>query len=259
MAILLVDAGNTRMKWARLTGAQPGKSRAAAHAGWSAADYLRRLTGPGRGIERVVISSVAGAQVDRALAAAARRLGVRAEFVVVPRHGGGVRVGYLEPWRLGVDRYVAMVGAHDLFPRVPLWVVGVGTALTLDLVSAGGRHRGGLIVPGPSLMVETLLTRTSGIRVRSAGGHGGPAGFLARSTREAIQQGARLAAAALVDRAVTEAGSRSGRAALVVITGGGSGAVRPLLRSAAACVPDLVLKGLAVLARQPPGSRGPGL
>jgi type III pantothenate kinase len=169
----------------------------------------------------------------------------------VPRKGGGITVGYLEPWRLGVDRYAAAVGAHHLFPGVPVWIVGVGTAMTLDLVTAKGRHEGGVIVPGPGLMVETLLTRTAGIRRRAQGGRSGSGGLLARSTRAAVHQGARFAAAALIDRAVAEAKTLLGKSPFVVITGGGAAVLRPLLHSPAAGVPDLVLKGLAVLAQAP--------
>ena len=71
-------------------------------------------------------------------------------------------MGYQDPWRLGVDRFAAMVGAHDLFKGVPVLVVGVGTALTLDLLGARGRHFGGAIIPAPQLMIATLLQRLPG-------------------------------------------------------------------------------------------------
>jgi type III pantothenate kinase len=256
MAILLVDIGNTRIKWARLDDGHLGVRHAAAHAGWQVEDYARRVIGSARGVTRILVASVAGKKVDAALAAAARRAGVSAKFVSVPRRGGGVTVGYDEPWRLGVDRYVAAVAAHHLFKGVAVWAVGVGTAMTLDLIAADGKHKGGVIVPAPALMVDTLLTRTSGIRRRARGGAAEAKGLLARSTRAAIRQGARFAAAALIDRAVAEAQELIGKRPLVVVTGGESAAVRTLLKSPAAGVPDLILKGLAVLAQQPSRSRG---
>ncbi len=255
MAILLIDIGNTRIKWARFDKGRLGARRAAIHADWSVDDYTRRVIGAARGVTRILVASVAGKNVDRTLAQATRRAGIRCEFVSVPRRAGGVTVGYLEPWRLGVDRFVAAVGAHHLFKGVPVWSVGVGTAMTLDLIAADGRHKGGVIIPAPALMVDTLLTRTSGIRRRAQGGALGAKGLLARSTRAAIRQGARFAAAALIDRAVTEAESLIGKRPFVVVTGGESASVRPLLKSAAAGVPDLLLKGLAVLAQQRPPSR----
>ena len=76
-------------------------------------------------------------------------------------------------------------------------------------------------------------------------------GFFARSTRAAIEQGSRYAAAAVIDRAVAEARARLGRAPLVLLTGGGAPGLRSLLVSRHTFVPDLVLRGLAVLASTP--------
>jgi type III pantothenate kinase len=253
MTTLLVDIGNTRIKWARLGGTRLGKPQAAAHSRWRGVDYARRLFGPAAGIERVVVASVAGPRVNRALAAAARRAGAAAQFVTVSRDGGGVTIGYAEPWRLGVDRFAAIVGAHEIFSTVPVCVVGVGTAMTIDLVDAAGRHLGGVIVPAPNLMVDALLVNTHGIRRRAQGGAVGGAGIFARSTRDGIERGSRYAGAALVDRAVEEASALLEREPLVVFTGGDAGLVRPLIRSRCVTVLDLVLRGLAVLSRD--GSR----
>ena len=250
MSILLIDAGNTRIKWARFAAGALGAARAAAHARWGRADYARRVLGRARGLERILVSSVAGPEVHSALTQAARRAGVPISFVTVPQRGGGISVGYLEPWRLGVDRFVGLVGAHATFPGLPLCVAGVGTALTLDLLSARGRHFGGAIIPGPALMVATLLERTHGIRRRAQGGAGRAFGPFGRSTRDAITQGAHYAAAAAIDRCVDEGSVLVGRSPLVVVTGGGGAAVRALIRSSAVGVPDLVLRGLAVLSAQ---------
>jgi len=249
MTALLVDLGNTRIKWARFDGERLSAPRAAAHSMWRAADYARRLFGGRAPPDSMLVASVAGARLDRMLAAAARRAGVRAQFVTVPRRAAGVTVGYLEPWRLGVDRFVASVGAHRLFDGTPTCVVGVGTAMTIDLLGADGAHRGGVIIPAPALMVDTLQRNTHGIRRRARGGALGASGLFGRSTRAATVQGSRYAAAALIDRAVEEARILLGRKPLVVLTGGDAGTVRPLLRSRSVAVPDLVLTGLAVLSR----------
>ncbi len=249
MSVLLVDAGNTRIKWARLADGQLAASHAAVHGTWGAAQYARRLIGASAGtLERILVSSVAAPAVNAALQAAARRFKVRIEFVKVPRRGSGVTVGYLEPWRLGVDRFVSLVGARHLFPALPLCVVSIGTAMTVDLLNAQGRHLGGAILPGPDLMVEALLTQTYGIRRRAQGGPRQSSGPFGRSTRDAIREGARYAAAAAIGRLVEEAVPRVHRPPLVLLTGGGVSRVRPLLAYPAVTVPDLVLRGLTVLA-----------
>jgi type III pantothenate kinase len=247
VSILVVDIGNTRVKWARVAHGHLHRQRAAVHAGWRVEDFARLVLGRGRGIERVIVASVAGARLEGRLASAARRVcGLDPEFVTAARRLGGVRSAYTQPWRLGVDRLVGAIGAHHLAPRRAVCVVDVGTAMTIDLVDAHGRHLGGAIVPGPHLMVESLLRKTSGIRRRSVGRSWGRTLF-ARDTRAAIELGARYALAALVERAVGEAGRALGRPPLVLLTGGAAGAIDSLIRSGHSNVPDLVLRGLAAL------------
>jgi type III pantothenate kinase len=247
VSVLVVDIGNTRIKWARVTNGRLSRQRAAAHADWRTADFAEQLMGGARRIDRVIVVSVAGARLDRRLVSAARRVrGIVPQFVATRRHLGGVTTAYSEPWRLGADRFVAAIGGHQLAPHRAVCVIDVGTAMTIDLVTARGRHVGGAIVPGPSLMVESLLHSTSGILHRSRGKPAGGSLF-ARNTRSAIEEGARYAVAAVIDRAVAEARRAVGAPPLVLLTGGAAAAVRPLVRSAHRSVPDLVLRGLAAL------------
>jgi type III pantothenate kinase len=260
--LLLVDIGNTRIKWARLVNGKMGKQRAAAHAGWGVTEYARRVIGGGwarHAVDgrapsgRIIVSSVAAEGVNRSVMAAARAVGAPVpEFVASERSAAGITTDYLDPWRLGVDRFVAAIGAHQLASRQSVCVVNVGTAITIDLVDGSGRHRGGAIVPGAALMVSSLLTQTSGIRRRATGGHTGRAGMFAKTTRSAITEGARYAAASVIDRAIEEARLQLASSPLVLLTGGGSADVRPLIRSMSVSLPDLVLHGLAVWARQMP-------
>lgn len=253
MKALLVDIGNTRVKWARFDGEKLGSLRAASHAGWGGEDYARRIIGAGRSLERIVVVSVASDRVNRSVSLAARRARAPTpEFVTSQRRGGGVTIGYVEPWRLGVDRFAASIGAYHLAKGKPVVVVGVGTAMTVDLVDGKGRHHGGAIIPAPTLMVDALLSNTHGIRRRAQGGADGGRSLFGRSTRAAIVQGSRYAAAALIDRAVGEARALvGGRTPLVMLTGGGAASVHPLVHSTCVTVPDLVLQGLAALCKQP--------
>jgi type III pantothenate kinase len=247
MRALLIDIGNSRIKWAWLTGERLGKAHAAEYAGWRARDFARRVIGSRPDIDRILVASVAADRVSDALAAGARMAAAPApERVTTRRSACGVTVAYADPWRLGVDRLLAMIAARRRFARRPVCTVAVGTAMTIDLVGADGRHWGGAIIPAPPLMVASLLEGTSGIRRRAQGGAGGLGHALfGLSTRAAVEQGARFAAAAAVDRAVSEASGLVGRTPELVLTGGGAPALRPLIRSASLLVPDLVLEGLA--------------
>ncbi len=247
MTCLLVDIGNSRVKWAWLDGERLGKARAADYSGWRARDFARRVIGAQRNIQSILVASVAAEAVTDALAAAARLAGAPApRRLATQRRACGVTVGYIEPWRLGVDRLLAMIAAHRRFAGQPVCAVAVGTALTVDLVGANGRHWGGSIIPAPPLMVASLLEGTNGIRRRAQGGAAGRGRALfGRSTRAAVEQGARYAAAAAVDRAISEATHVVGREPRLVLTGGGAPGLRPLIRTDSVLVPDLVLEGLA--------------
>jgi type III pantothenate kinase len=247
VSALLIDIGNSRIKWALLEDEKLGKSQAADYSGWRARDFARRVIGSKLDIDRILVSNVAGDDVGDSLAAGARLAGApKPERVATQKRACGVTIAYGDPWRLGVDRLLAMIAGHRRFPDRPVCAVAVGTAMTIDLVGADGKHWGGAIIPAPTLMVASLFDSTNGIRKRAEGGGSGrgPALF-GRSTRAAVEQGARYAAAAAVDRAVSEARAVVGTTPELVMTGGGARGLRPLIHTASLLVPDLVLEGLA--------------
>jgi type III pantothenate kinase len=272
--LLLIDAGNTRVKWATLRRDSAGTP--------SSVDFddrgvielaaLRRSEAPLRRLlaglaadTRVIACNVAGAAFDRQLRAAARRVGISApQFVRSARSTAGVRNGYAQAWRLGADRWVALNGARALQPRQALCIIGIGSALTIDLLDADGRHRGGCIAPGPQMMIESLLRDTAGIRRRAR--LGGPAAvakalsaawrdsgdsggtLFTHDTHDALITGARHACAALIERAARQARAQLGRRVQVLLAGGGADTVMPLLQLRCRREDDLVLRGLVVLA-----------
>ena len=252
MSILLVDIGNTRMKWAVLRGQRMTRARAVAHDGVGARLRAAMRAVPGD-VDRAVAVCVAGAGLERALGAAVRRrFGIGTTFVRSTRLAAGVRNGYRDVWRLGADRWVSLLAAHAIAGSRPVLIASVGTALTLDLVDANGVHLGGAIAPGPRTMIDSLLVGTAGIRRRARGarraGHAVVELFTA-DTASALDAGARFAAAALIDRAVREARRALGRRPVVLLTGGAAPGLGTYIESAVREVPDLVLRGLGLLAR----------
>jgi type III pantothenate kinase len=245
VSVLLVDIGNTRIKWSMLRGDKLGRQKALEHAGISARDLERQIFAT-RGITRVIAASVAGTRLNRLVAASCRRkTGLGCEFVASARNAAGLTTRYKEPWRLGVDRFMAVIGAYHLARARGACVVDVGTAMTVDLVDPLGVHLGGAIIPGPELMVHGVLKNTAGI-ARRAGGPPANQGLFAQDTRAAIAQGARYAAAAVIDRAVVEAQRLLQRTPLVLLTGGAAVQIEPLLHCSYVSVPDLVLRGVAL-------------
>ena len=251
MTELLVDVGNTRVKWASVD--EQGRlapQQAAGHANWTVDDWERALFAT-PGIARVAAASVAGPASRRALLEAAERRGVTdVRFVTSTADACGVRNAYHDPSLLGVDRWAAVVGAYHL--RGACCVVDVGTAATVDAVDAGGQHLGGFIVPGPQLMVRSLLTQTSDLAAHTAASCEGRTTDFADNTREAIERGCRVALASLVDRAHADLERATGTRAALLITGGAAPDVLPYVLARVEHVPELVLHGVARLARAGP-------
>jgi type III pantothenate kinase len=248
ISTLLVDIGNTRVKWAVLRNARQGRMQAAAHEKSGLA--LRALVrGAPRDVNRVLVVSVVDEALTHVLdAAVRRRFGIATEYIASTRRAFGVTNSYRDTWRLGADRWVSAVGAHALANGRAVVIANVGTALTIDAVTARGRHRGGAIVPGPAVMVESLLAGTHGIRRRARGGDGSVRSLFATDTASALAAGSVFAAAAFIDRAVAEAARAFGSRAVLLLTGGGAPKLKRLLVTPARLVPDLVLRGLAVFA-----------
>ncbi len=245
---LLVDIGNTRVKWATLRGSAQSRMQAAAHQDSGLA--LRALVRDApRNVSRVIVVSVVDEALSRVLDdAARRRFGVVPEYIRSTRRACGVTNSYRDTWRLGADRWVSSIGAHALAGGRGVVIANAGTALTIDVVTAGGRHRGGAIVPGPKVMVESLLSGTHGIRRRAQGSDASARTLFATDTASALAAGAQFAAASFVDRAVLEAARAFRGRPVLFLTGGAAPMLRRHLVTRAREVPDLVLRGLAVFA-----------
>ncbi len=245
--ILLVDIGNSRLKCAHLAGARIGPQQSFEYAAWTIEDWRRQLF-DGAAVAGVFAATVAGVASETALRQAAAAVGVEAvQFVQSTATAAGVRNGYVDPAQLGVDRWLALIGAHRHW-NGPCCVVDVGTAVTVDAMAADGTHLGGFIVPGPDLMVRSLLRGTSDLATRAAQAAGGVEEFFAGNTREAIGRGCVLALVALAERAAAELEHRAGAAPRLLVTGGAGDLLLPWLLRPAELVPDLVLRGLAALA-----------
>jgi type III pantothenate kinase len=247
---LLIDAGNTRIKWARFEDGVLQPQSAAPHADWNAQTVIETILQRGARSDRVLVSNVAGIRMaDVVRTAVAQAWQVEAQFVTSTPLAGGIRNAYPQPAKLGVDRWLALIGAHAL-ERGAVCVVSVGTAMTIDGIAADGNHLGGVIVPGPDLMIASLLTNTSDIAQRAQQGAASD-GLFADNTLGAIRQGAEHALAALVERAVGTMRRTLSETPKVLVTGGASDRVEKAIAMPYRVVPDLVLRGLAVLAAEP--------
>ena len=241
--MLLVDIGNTRVKAALIEGGAALMLPAAGtrdqlpFEGWEQAI----TSAP----QRVLVSNVAGPDMAMHLVRYTReRWQLDPEFALPCRHRAGMTTRYQQPEKLGVDRWLAALAAYHE-ARAAVCVIDVGTALTVDVVTTDGTHLGGLIAPGPDLL-RTSLTR--GTAQLESEGLSLVEGF-ADNTRDAISLGCTDALGGLLLRVAARLEQHQPREEFHwYLTGGAAPLVEALLPTSAVHLPDLVLRGLAVLA-----------
>jgi type III pantothenate kinase len=254
--ILLVDCGNTRLKWA-VSAAQGRASPGPRDWPAGAPDLWRTgVVGLAEGdpqalldqfwrdlpkLQRAVVCCVAG---EATLAAINRWLRARRDVEPVVFRSAARTLdivnGYREPTSLGADRWASLLGARGL-TREAVCVVDCGTAVTIDALSAAGEFAGGVIFPGLRLLRASLARGTDAVRPPP----GGDASCLALSTADAVAGGTLFGLAGAIERVLREQEARLGTDTKGLITGGDAELLAARIARPLRHVPDLVLQGLA--------------
>lgn len=236
MSQWLFDLGNTRLKLAPLLAdGRCGEVSAWAHDQHDLAEVLAQALPPR--LETAFVASVAGEARRVALLQGLAARCTRISLARTQAACGSLRIAYAEPSRLGVDRFLALLAARDRGGAA--LVVGVGTALTVDLLDAEGQHLGGRIAPSPTLMRQILHQRAP--QLPEDGGEYLP---WANDTADALASGCEGAALALIGQSRAEALARLGHPPVLLLHGGGAPALLEHLQDATP-VANLVLDGLA--------------
>jgi type III pantothenate kinase len=246
--ILLVDIGNSRIKWALSDGAIFQAQGDAPHQGTHVAEAFSAAWGTLTAPRRVLVANVAGKAMAAALRAwVTAAWGLEVEFLVPRRKACGVTNAYVEPQRLGADRWSALIGAHK---RVPgnVCVIDCGSAVTFDALDAKGQHLGGLIIPGLAMMHNALIQNTDGISKQAMAKGDSKVSVLARDTQGAVTGGAFYALIAVIDRVTADLAADLQAPLARVICGGDAERLLGLLAENYRHEPDLVLHGLSIIA-----------
>lgn len=261
--IVLVDAGNSRIKLGWLDAASGRREPAATafeHGQLDAIDdWLDALPGKPRGALGV---NVAGPRIAAELDQKLARRGCPLQWMRPQAQALGLVNGYGAPHTLGADRWAALLGTRERLaaPRPPFVLATFGTATTVDTVGPDEVFAGGLILPGPALMRASLANGTSDLPLAPAED---AAVDFPTDTRQAIASGVAAAQAGAVVRQWLAGLHRYRQPPRLYASGGGwseiAGETRRLLDEACAgrgilppaaeYVHNPVLDGLARLAR----------
>jgi len=251
MTFLALDIGNTRLKWAQYRTANPGAALMA-----QGAEFLENIDkladGAWSGLptpQHVLGSVVAGDAVKRRVELQMELWDVTPQWVVASDSEAGVTNGYDHPTRLGADRWVAIIGAYHRMraqgPARPMVVVMVGTAVTVEAVSAQGRFLGGMIIPGHGIMLRALESGTAGLHVPT-----GEVRPFPTNTSDALTSGGTYAIAGAVECMVQHVRSHCGGEPLCIMTGGAGWKMAPSMTRPFELVDNLIFDGLLQMAAQ---------
>ena len=236
---LQLDVGNSGAKWRLCIG-----DNIAARGIYLRSDSRtqNQLLSCVEALDDIWVSSVATAEADAELTRLLLgQWGVQPWFAQTQARTGGLSNSYEEPARMGIDRWLAMLGARRR--QVGRFcVIDAGSALTIDLVTAAGQHEGGYIIPGASLMERALLLDTGRVRFAEETGYALSPGT---STATAVRHGIALAQAGAVALALDQAGAEP---LALLYCGGGGETLMHLVQRGGEWLPDLGFEGLELMA-----------
>jgi type III pantothenate kinase len=233
--VLLIDLGNSRMSW---TFYSEGEIQAVNSCS-TMAEIMLEIEAQWRDISPVpvYIANVAGSELQQVLLRWFETHWHSTPVVLRSQHlAHGVTNAYSRPEELGVDRWLALIGARAM-SWLPGCVVDCGSAVTIDVMDASGIHQGGIIIPGYEMMLSSLKRGTA---IPEFQQHAGSLGLLGKSTSECIHTGCVNSIAAIIDR-VMQSSSQLQR---LFITGGNAAIITPLLEHPSRLIPDLVFRGM---------------
>ncbi|WDE05689.1 type III pantothenate kinase [Thalassomonas viridans] len=235
--IALVDIGNTRTKYVYQTGQELSEIHAVANEQVTS-DWLDRHFSSA---SQLIVSNVSQNVLSELLTAWANERQVYCHIVRTEKKRFGISCAYRQPEKLGVDRWLAMVGAYKLYPGKSMLIVDAGTATTVDLLAASGEHLGGWIIPGIDTMFNSILQQTANVEANK--GENVSIAF-GRDTSENVNNACWAATLGAIEIAIRQAKALVSELDMVLMTGGNEKALTNLLAEAVTPVKNLVFVGL---------------
>lgn len=233
---LLIDMGNTRLKWAFTTAGQILAGAPLVNDRISRDELFRLWKGIYRP-RRIAVSCVSANRLLELVQSVARELWLDVDIIQVKSQAQafGVINAYQQPEKLGVDRWLSLVAVWQQY-HTSACIVDCGTAITVDLIDAHGRHQGGLISPGLMLMKKSLGQGTEALPVSEAS----HPFALANYTEAAIYSGTLMAVIGLIEHVLAKQPANM----RLILTGGDAELIAGQLDVRPTVDPDLVLRGL---------------
>jgi len=248
--VLLIDHGNTRLKWVL---AMNGEIDTSSSGRGNLEEFRRACSQFKQAPGAVSLSTVADKEHIQSVEKFCRdSWGLELRSLTSREKQGGVRSAYADPGTLGIDRWLAIVGAVSRHGK-PVVIWDLGTASTLDAVDQSGQHLGGFIYPGPATMLNSLRRETrlrvpAGLEAEARGAADGkqPGVSPGESTAACISRGVLAAQLGALNQFLRNVSVRIEGEPKLIVTGGAATQILPLLELDYTHDPWLVFRGMLV-------------
>ena len=238
---LFIDIGNSRIKFWLVS-----QGRIEAKFSYANEEQMLDWLNHPRDFSRVVVASVRSKEGTEQLL---QRMNIVLNMAVFISYDEAILASsYENPQQLGIDRWLATLAAKTIRTHSqPAIIVDAGTAMTIDVLSADGKHLGGYIVPGLRMQVQALGQHTHKVQVQDPQWR---ALNIGQNTKDCVSHGALAATVALIRQAKKDLEKEQSMPALLYLTGGDAEFIRPFVAEAE-YIQELVLLGLMVAAKYP--------
>ena len=237
---LLIDIGNSRLKWGYFT----HNALRSDYLDHQEDQYLIILENSWKQLaddpEWLILSCVGRKEIEKSVTNLAERVWPEVKILSVKttQKSHGVVNGYRRPERLGVDRWLALIAAHNLYQQA-VCIVDLGTAITMDWMNESGRHLGGVICPGLAIMKQSVNKNTANLPMVDYEF----SDAIADNTEAAIYSGTLCAAIGLINYLYKKNSTNS----KLILTGGDAQLIAPFIEFEHVVEPHLIFYGLALM------------
>lgn len=226
MSTLLIDIGNTRLKWA-LIESQKNVTQAAFISQGSFSENLSSsmielCLQHSWQLDHIICSSVVSIEQTNLIQKAFKQ---NYPHTLWKQINGlalieKISTAYINPEQLGSDRRAMIMAAQALFPQKNILIVSSGTATTLDIINAESHHLGGWILPGFSLMMNSLLQGTSQLTANTSSIESTDSIEIGLDTNSAINRGILASQIGAIEVAKQYAEKKNIQLNLILFSGG---------------------------------------
>jgi len=239
----LLDLGNTRYKWIMQSGLPSGTIEKHVYSKQKATEIIARTLLDAEPFQRMLVSSVKSARFNRAFSDACHEVKIATpEFIHIGKHPL-IPLRYQDISRLGIDRYLALIGALQHY-QPPFIVVDAGTVITFDAVDTSGAHIGGCFFPGRRLLRGSLIQGADGISMTQPE----ESALFADSTEKAVNGGVKQGFTSAVNGILAAMQSKLGPQATTILTGGDAHWLHSRISPSPDVDDTLIFEGIAQVA-----------